>query len=664
MSIKSKADTAYRDFVTPALPASGEHEPPKPDIRSLFSEVQSLGFPTLDSAVADIASPDAEIVTTRDVSATAKSLSDADWRRIPMPTVIKPWHWQDAAGKWHSPRGREVHPDSFGVVDPSGAVSSQAAFSTAFACGADPAIRRPIVIPPGDALTISGLDIDWRHNVYGSGEGNTKLKLATGSAHMFRFVWSPISVGGGNHYLLPKLEDFSIDGNAAGQTRPTATVTISIAAPGVVTWAAHGLPVDTMVIFSTTGALPTGLFAGVVYYVRNPALNTFQLSATKGGTVSINTSGTQSGVHTATESADRYAVLYFPSDSAANVNSATDYGFTAKLRDIQIENVYQDAIFIGDNRNKITFTDMVLRAGGRDGVRLLSCGDHDLTQVNIGSFTGAGIQNAGAFDLDLTNVSSYDNGNAYIHGQAAQNVKWAGGTIDRSRNTAVQIVGYTPGNVPTAGNWAVDIAVKMALNGNDTADHIFEVFGDRPLSIDVQGYDAAPISARLIQVSSARTMPINLRLNINEAALPWSIEVCNQPELIANIVGVGATIGQRGGAATLSLETIVSGVLSEMARFSNVSLDFKRSAKVDGSTLSFSIIDQASATGRRNFRFIVVAGVLYIQQMNDAGSTVTATLLSLEWDGTNVIPRLPGLRTSAPGGASGVWKNGGALAIT
>lgn len=76
-----------------------------------------------------------------------------------------------------------------------------------------------------------------------------------------------------------------------------STFTVTIASPGVVTWTAHPLSNNDAVILSTTGALPTGLTAGTVYYVVNKATNTFELSATKGG-ASINTSGSQSGTHT------------------------------------------------------------------------------------------------------------------------------------------------------------------------------------------------------------------------------------------------------------------------------------------------------------------------------------------------------------------------------
>ncbi len=77
------------------------------------------------------------------------------------------------------------------------------------------------------------------------------------------------------------------------------TATITLATPGVVTFAAHGAPNGSIVSFSTTGALPTGITANSPYYVVSTATNTFEISATLGG-AAIATSGSQSGVHTAT----------------------------------------------------------------------------------------------------------------------------------------------------------------------------------------------------------------------------------------------------------------------------------------------------------------------------------------------------------------------------
>lgn len=90
----------------------------------------------------------------------------------------------------------------------------------------------------------------------------------------------------------------SIDATTLLASPVSSTVTITIASPAVVTWTAHGLSNGQAVRFTTTGALPTGLAAATVYFVVSAATNTFQVAATPGG-AAINTSGTQSGVHTA-----------------------------------------------------------------------------------------------------------------------------------------------------------------------------------------------------------------------------------------------------------------------------------------------------------------------------------------------------------------------------
>ena len=77
-----------------------------------------------------------------------------------------------------------------------------------------------------------------------------------------------------------------------------STVTITIASPGVITWNSHPLQNGDPVRLQTTGALPTNLVANTTYYVVSAAANTFQLASTRGGSA-INTSGSQSGTHTA-----------------------------------------------------------------------------------------------------------------------------------------------------------------------------------------------------------------------------------------------------------------------------------------------------------------------------------------------------------------------------
>ena len=113
----------------------------------------------------------------------------------------------------------------------------------------------------------------------------------------------------------PPLNHLLCDGSAISRTtyarlfaiapKTTATVTISNASPGVVTWTAHGLATGHTVQFSTTGTLPTGVTAGTVYFIRKIDANTFHLydtlanamntSATTGR---VNTSSAGSGTHT------------------------------------------------------------------------------------------------------------------------------------------------------------------------------------------------------------------------------------------------------------------------------------------------------------------------------------------------------------------------------
>jgi len=73
------------------------------------------------------------------------------------------------------------------------------------------------------------------------------------------------------------------------------TVTITIANPCVVTTTLNLLNL-TPIVFETSGALPTGLLVGTIYYTRFVSTTTFNLSLTPTGALII-TSGSQSGTH-------------------------------------------------------------------------------------------------------------------------------------------------------------------------------------------------------------------------------------------------------------------------------------------------------------------------------------------------------------------------------
>jgi hypothetical protein len=93
-------------------------------------------------------------------------------------------------------------------------------------------------------------------------------------------------------------------GNCLG-SGSTATVTITIAAPGVVTWSNHAITGACPVVFTTSGGLPTGITASTTYWVVPTSVtsNTFQIATTVANALagtSITTTGSQSGVQTGT----------------------------------------------------------------------------------------------------------------------------------------------------------------------------------------------------------------------------------------------------------------------------------------------------------------------------------------------------------------------------
>lgn len=120
------------------------------------------------------------------------------------------------------------------------------------------------------------------------GSGNGALDV---QANVINTSWYHV-------YLIQRVDTGVVDVLVSQAPGISATATITIASPGVVTVANHGLQISAPVVFGTTGALPTGLVAGTIYYVQSvPTVNTFTVSASQGGSV-INTTGSQSGVQT------------------------------------------------------------------------------------------------------------------------------------------------------------------------------------------------------------------------------------------------------------------------------------------------------------------------------------------------------------------------------
>lgn len=122
------------------------------------------------------------------------------------------------------------------------------------------------------------------------------VQTATATASMSNTIQGPYASG--LAYLNGTL--YALQADVTTQTA-TSTVTIDISTPNgvTITQVGHGLVADTQVTFTTTGALPTGIISGTPYFLVAPITpDTYSISTVKGG-APVQTSGTQSGVHTA-----------------------------------------------------------------------------------------------------------------------------------------------------------------------------------------------------------------------------------------------------------------------------------------------------------------------------------------------------------------------------
>ena len=124
-------------------------------------------------------------------------------------------------------------------------------------------------------------------------------------------------------------------------------ITISIAAPGVITLpVGFSFPDGTVITFNSTGALPTGLTVGEVYFVVNSTGGTFNVSTTINGPA-VTTSGGQSG-------------LQFISQRGVDLADAGDSDAPLFQNVIQVSDVSRFVMCMGTNDYGQTFLDPML----------------------------------------------------------------------------------------------------------------------------------------------------------------------------------------------------------------------------------------------------------------------------------------------------------------
>ena len=190
-------------------------------------------------------------------------------------------------------------------------------------------------------------------------------------------------------------------------TTVSNTVTVTIAAPCVLSWTAHGFVGGEKVHLTTTGALPTGLVVNTTYYVTGVTTDTFQLANTAGG-VPISTSGTQSGVHTCVLSVHR-------NYEALRAVSAGVYPYTSIADWLDLGATNRWAMFDGSVTSQTTAATSItlsVQAVGRvDSVALmnLQCSTVTITATDsvAGVVYGPTVYNMSSSAAAINNWYSY-----------------------------------------------------------------------------------------------------------------------------------------------------------------------------------------------------------------------------------------------------------------
>lgn len=125
---------------------------------------------------------------------------------------------------------------------------------------------------------------------------STKFGLAIGGNRTLAFS----NLTEGKPLLLDILQDATGSRTVTWPATSSATATMTIAAPCVVT-STKDIGTTTPVVFTTSGALPTGLLAGTRYYWIRLSSTTGNLATSVANAIAgttITTTGSQSGTHT------------------------------------------------------------------------------------------------------------------------------------------------------------------------------------------------------------------------------------------------------------------------------------------------------------------------------------------------------------------------------
>lgn len=286
----------------------------------------------------------------------------------------------------------------------------------------------------------------------------------------------------------------------------TMTATVTIASPGVITCTAHGLTVGRRVGFTTTGSLPTGISPSTIYYVQSvPTADTLTIAATSGG-AAINTSGTQSGVHTLIKDpTPKYVAgntirgINFFGNSANQTKSdchiiKVENAWNIRLENCNFGNPNGYMVWAYDC-NCLDIVDCYGNGGGikNKGVFLFSCADGFMSQCKFGGAAGPALWIAGTNGWQQQYIGNFLYNNfkgQFTVSSIASNELTLSATHDFETGMPVELSAAAGGVLPTLTRYPtvtldshVFWAIKTASNKIKLAYSYEDALGGTALAI-------------------------------------------------------------------------------------------------------------------------------------------------------------------------------------
>lgn len=292
------------------------------------------------------------------------------------------------------------------------------------------------------------------------------------------------------------------------------TVTMTIATPAVATRIGHGLVLNDIIKFTTTGALPTGVTANTNYYVIATGLtaDAFQFSATQGG-AAINTSGGQSGIHTlyklSTVSIGANANIYLTAHGFT-VNDTITLQTTGSLPTglATATTYYVLSAGLTTDSFRVSLTPggtAVTTSGIQSGTHSLtrttpySVGNDDPRFVQFFAETGA----ADAYAITAIGVTSYINGARYFF--RATNTNTTTSTLNINGLGAKPMYKINGATALVAGDIFAGMNVEVIYDSVSDSFRVLNPTAVTPSAVDIQIFTAngtwtKPSGAKFVDV--------------------------------------------------------------------------------------------------------------------------------------------------------------------